>query len=286
MSAIAATGPNADQIAYWNESVGERWARNQETLDTLLIPVNERLLEFAHIAPGERVLDIGCGCGATSRAAAKRAGAKGRVVGIDISAPMLARARSLNGGPNITYLLADAATYSFSGMMFDLALSRFGVMFFADPSAAFANVRRALKPGGRLAFICWQEMKANPWVAVPLAAALTCLPAPEPTDPLAPGPFAFADAQRVKRILSDAGFSRIEVTSQAFTLLQSLGGPRALDDALGLATEVGPASRLLSEASPEGRAAAIAAIREALSPYVTPRGVAMGAHCWLVGATA
>lgn len=286
MSTLAATGPNADQIAYWNESVGEKWARNQERLDSILVPVNERLLAFARIAPGERVLDIGCGCGATSRAAALRAGVKGSVVGIDVSAPMLARARALDGGPNLTYLLADAATYSFSGPAFDLALSRFGVMFFADPVAAFVNIRRALKPGGRLAFICWQELRANPWVAVPLAAALTRLPAPEPGDPHAPGPFAFAERGRIEQILGKAGFSSVEIRSEAFTLLQSRGGPSALDDALALATEIGPASRLLSEASPEDRAAAIAAIRAALEPYVTPQGVALGGQCWLVGATA
>jgi SAM-dependent methyltransferase len=199
---------------------------------------------------------------------------------------MLARAEALGGGPAIRYLLADAASYSFTKKSFDRAVSRFGVMFFADPVTAFANIRTALKPGGQLAFVCWQELRANPWVAVPLSAALSELPAPEPTDPFAPGPFAFADPKRGERILTEAGFSKIEIVPEAFTLMQSRGGPHALDDALYLATEVGPASRLLSEASPEARAAAIAAIREALGPYVTPEGVAMGAQCWFVGAAA
>jgi ubiquinone/menaquinone biosynthesis C-methylase UbiE len=286
MNKIAATGPNADQITCWNESMGEKWARNQDALDQLLLPVNKRLIEFARIAPGDSVLDIGCGCGATSRAAAARAGERGRVLGVDISAPMLERAKTLGGEPAVTYLLADAATHAFARKTFDLAISRFGVMFFADPVAAFANIRTALKPGGRLAFVCWQEMRANAWVTVPLFAALPHLPPQEPADLLAPGPFAFADAERVKRILSDAGFSKIEIAPESFKLMQSRGGPRALDDAVYLATEIGPTSRLLNEASPEARAAAIAAIRQALAPHVTTEGVALGAQCWFVGAAA
>ena len=286
MNKIAATGPNADQITCWNESMGEKWARNQETLDQFLLPVNKRLMEFARIAPGDSILDVGCGCGATSRAAAARAGERGRVLGVDISAPMLERAKTLGGGPAVTYLLADAATHAFAQRSFDLAVSRFGVMFFADSVSAFANIRTVLEPGGRLAFVCWQDMRANPFATVPLFAALPHLPPQPPADPLAPGPFAFADPERVKRILSDAGFSKIEIVPESFKLLQSRGGPGALDDAVYFATEIGPTSRLLNEASPEARAAAIAAIREALAPHVTAEGVALGAQCWLVGAAA
>jgi SAM-dependent methyltransferase len=286
MSEIAATGPNADQIAYWNTNVGEKWARNQDVLDQQLLPINERLVDYARISPGESVLDIGCGCGATSRVVAARAGPRGRVLGLDISAPMLARAKTLGGGETIRYVLADAATYAFAEKSFDCAVSRFGVMFFTDPVAAFANIRTGLKPGGRLAFVCWREMRANAWMAVPLLAALNHLPAPEPTDPHAPGPFAFADPKRVERILGDAGFSRIEIVPEAFTLKLGAGGPQALDQALYLLTEIGPTSRLLSEATPEARAAAIAAIRKALAPHVSAQGVALGAQCWFVGASA
>ncbi len=193
--------PNADQIAYWNGPAGQHWTDRQQVQDVLLAPVSRLLLDRADAKPGERILDVGCGCGATSIAIAERVMPDGFVLGIDISAPMLARARELAPqGLPLDFVLADATVYPFDAASFDLLVSRFGVMFFADPEASFANLRRALRPSGRVTFACWREPRHNPWMMTPLQAVyqhVPKLPRPEPEDP---GPFAFASEDRVHRI--------------------------------------------------------------------------------------
>ena len=203
---------NADQIAYWNGPGGQHWADRQQTQDIVLAPVSDILIDRAGAKAGERIVDVGCGCGATTIALGAKVGPTGHVLGIDISAPMLARARQLApAGLPADFVLADATVYPFVLASFDLLVSRFGVMFFAEPALSFANLRRALRPSGRLAFACWREPRDNPFFMTPLHAVYKHtprLPQPGPEDP---GPFSFASEARVTRILREAGFTGIEL---------------------------------------------------------------------------
>jgi SAM-dependent methyltransferase len=180
---LDATGPNAQQIEYWNAQSASKWVALQSLLDQQLGPLGLATIERAELAAGERVLDIGCGCGQSSLQLAERVAPGGSVLGIDVATAMLERARERAlelGLGHVRFENADAQTFAFAPASFDLAFSRFGVMFFADPVAAFANVRAALAPGGRLSFLCWQEIGRNPWVRVPLMAAAKHVPLPEP----------------------------------------------------------------------------------------------------------
>src|SRR6202171_1545301 len=235
---------NADQIAYWNGLAGQHWTDRQQTQDTLLAPISDILIDRAKAKAGERIVDVGCGCGATTIAPAQRCGPTGHVFGIDISVPMLARARQI--APTelpVDFVLADATVYPFDPASFDLMISRFGVMFFAEPAVSFANMRRALRPSGRLTFACWREPRDNPWLMLPLQAVYQHVPKLPQLGPEDPGPFSFASEQRVQRILSAAGFSRVEMERCDLSLDVATG--RGLDAALETALEIGPASRAL-----------------------------------------
>src|ERR1700753_1453003 len=196
---------NADQIKYWNGPTGHKWTQFQADMDHNLADATAGVLRFAAAKPGEHVLDVGCGAGQTTLLLARAVGLSGRVLGVDIPQPMLAAAgKAAAELPNVRFVEGDASRHPFEQQC-DLAFSRFGVMLFDDPPAAFANIRGALKPGGRLAFVCWRPAMENEWVSVPLAAAKDLLPAQPPPDPLAPGPFAFADPQRVRDVLGKGG---------------------------------------------------------------------------------
>src|SRR6202012_5499402 len=164
---------NADQIAYWNGPNGQRWTDRQAEQDVLLAPVTQALIDRAAPRPGERIIDVGCGCGGTSMALASRVAPAGFVLGVDISGPMLSRARQL--APKelpVDFVLADATVYPFDPGSFDLLVSRFGVMFFAEPAVSFSNLRRALRPNGRVAFACWRAPRENPWMMTPVRLPL------------------------------------------------------------------------------------------------------------------
>jgi ubiquinone/menaquinone biosynthesis C-methylase UbiE len=283
MNTPAGHAQNADQIAFWNGPAGQHWTERQPVQDILLAPVSQVLLDRTAARPGERILDVGCGCGATSIALAQRVAPDGFVFGIDISAPMLARARQIAPqGLPLDFVLADATVYPFDPASFDLLVSRFGVMFFADPVASFANLRHALRRSGRVAFACWREPRDNPWMMTPLQAVyqhVPKLPRPEPEDP---GPFAFASEQRVQRILGEAGFSDIAMESNALSLDIAFG--RGLDAAVEGALNIGPASRALEGHPEEVRAAAKASIREALVPFLRGESVPLAASIWIVTA--
>src|SRR5512136_1193877 len=230
---------NADQIAYWNGPGGQHWADRQQTQDIVLAPVSDILIDRAQAKAGERIVDVGCGCGATSIALAKKVGPTGQVLGIDISAPMLARARELApAGARIDFALADATVYPFDPASFDLLVSRFGVMFFAEPARSFANMRKALRPTGRLAFACWREPRENPFFMAPLQAVYKHVPKLPQQGPEDPGPFAFASEARVRRILDAAGFTKIELEACPLSLDAAIG--RGLDGAVQGAFEIGP----------------------------------------------
>ena len=274
---------NADQIAYWNGPGGEHWTERQPLQDILLAPISQILIDSAAASPGERIIDVGCGCGSTSIALAQAVAPSGFVLGIDISAPMLARARQL--APKtlpVDFVLADATVHPFDPASFDLLVSRFGVMFFAEPALSFANLRRALKPAGRLAFACWREPRENPMLMTPLQAAykhVPKLPQPGPEDP---GPFSFASEERVRRILREAGFVDVAIVPRNLSLDIAIG--RGLEAAVQGAIEIGPASRALHDHPEDVRAAAKESIREALKPFVRGESVPLPAAIWIVTA--
>jgi ubiquinone/menaquinone biosynthesis C-methylase UbiE len=276
---------NADQIAYWNGPGGQRWSDRQEAQDVLLAPVSQILIERIAATPGDRILDVGCGCGGLSIALAGQVAPDGHVLGIDISAPMLERARVV-AAPSlpVEFVLADATVHPFAPASFDLLVSRFGVMFFADPVASFANLRRALKPGGRMVFACWREPKANPWMMAPLQAVYRHVPKLPEMGPEDPGPFAFASEARVRRILSEAGFSDIALEPHALSLDVALG--KGLDAAVQSAFEIGPASRALEGHPPEVREAARRSVGELLAQHLQGNSVTLAGSIWRVTARA
>jgi ubiquinone/menaquinone biosynthesis C-methylase UbiE len=275
---------NADQIAYWNGPGGQRWADRQQAQDILLKPVADILIDRAQAKAGERIVDVGCGSGAIAIALAQEAGPSGHVLGIDISGPMLERARQIAPASlPVDFVLADATVYPFDPANFDLLVSRFGVMFFAEPARSFANLRRALKPSGRLAFACWREPRENPFFMVPLQAVYKHAPKMPQLGPEEPGPFAFASEARVQRILSEAGFTGIAMEPCDLSLDTAIG--RGLDAAVESALDIGPAARALAEQPPDVVAAATRSIREALTPLARGQTVPLDASIWIVTAS-
>lgn len=265
---------NAGQAEFWNSGPGETWVRRQADLDALHQGVTDLLLAAAAPRPGEAALDVGCGAGASTFALAAAVGPAGRVTGVDISAPLLARAearRAELGLGGVGFLRADAQDHPFAPQGFDLVASRFGLMFFADPVAAFANIRRGLRPGGRIAFAAWAGPERNPWFTLPQRVAEARLGPGAPSDPDGPGPMAFRDLDRVRGLLAAAGFEAIDAVL-AQTNLRHPGGVAAVVD---LASDVGPTARLLREkaAGDADRQAIAEDLAKALQPFGGPDGV-------------
>jgi SAM-dependent methyltransferase len=282
MPQIAETPSNAAQVEYWNSSAGETWAQFQEALDRQIEPLGLAAMDQLSPGEGEHIVDIGCGCGQTSLALAARVRPTGTVVGIDISKPMLdvALRRPRAADLQVTFQNLDAQTGDIGHKLFDAAYSRFGVMFFSDPVAAFVNIRRSLKPHGRLAFVCWRAANENPWMQAPLQAAAPFLPPLAPPDPIAPGPFAFADSSRVRSILADSGYRSVTISP-----FDTQIGGGDLDQTLKLALRIGPLGRALRE-HPEFVSEVSEAVRDLLSKHLTSNGVRMAAAVWIVLASA
>jgi SAM-dependent methyltransferase len=306
MDHVDPSGPNVEQIRFWNEVGGPKWRAWRGTLERLLAPLGAEVMDRAAVGAGERVLDVGCGCGETAIEIARRVGEGGSVVGVDVSEVMLEAARAAAeaaGRRNVRFVAADAQTEDFGAERFDVIYSRFGVMFFADPVAAFANLGRSLRPGGRVAFVCWQKLDRNPWVMAPLDAAGRHLQLPQPPPPGAPGPFSFGDPDRVRSILEGAGLGKVEVAPWSGTL--SVGS--SLAEAVELLLDIGPVATLLREqaapdgaaclstslacgslrAAPDGaacdlRARVVEAMRAALAPFDTGAGLRVPAAAWIV----
>jgi SAM-dependent methyltransferase len=265
---------NADQAAYWNSASAGKWVTFQSGIDATFAPINERLIERCKLNAGERVLDIGCGAGAISLDLAISVGPQGSVVGIDVSEQLLDladRRRIEERIEHINYLLSDAQTYLFDVDFFDLLTSRFGVMFFDDPVAAFQNLARALRSGGRLVFVSWAEIAANPWFGAPRDAAVARLGRPKPASPTAPGPLAFADIGYVLDILECAGFDDCRGTTEAVDLFN----PGSVREVAHLASNIGPSARIVREF--DGSDADVMAIaegvEEAFQQYAVDGGV-------------
>lgn len=277
--------PNEEQITYWNGKVGETWVRMQERMDRALTPVTAALLAAAAPGAGEQVLDVGCGAGETTLAVAGAVGDDGMAVGLDVSAPLLAhaRARAEGLGLDAEFIEADAASWTEDDGGFDLIMSRFGVMFFDDPGAAFAHLHGRAAPGGRLAFACWQPASRNLWATLPLGVLADLLPPMPPGDPHAPGPFAFADAARVAAMLETAGWADVTCHSLPFGMMIGEG-----DDPVAAAVQfnlrIGPAAKAVREAGIEDAARPLLAA--ALAAHVADGAVILPGAAWIVTARA
>jgi SAM-dependent methyltransferase len=271
-----------EQSVLWNGQAGRAWVEAQAVLDQMFKPLEELLVEVALAQPRERVLDVGCGTGSTTLAIARSLGGRVDCVGVDISEPMIvaARARAEREATPASFVLADAETHAFESASFDLIVSRFGVMFFEDSVRAFANLRRAAKAGGELRFIAWRSPAENPFMTAAERAVAPLLPDLPPRQPNAPGQFAFADPQRVRRILEESGWQAIEI--------------RPLDvrcrlpekDLMGYLARLGPLGRVLPELDEKTRSRVLDVARAAFEPYVQGDWVSYDAACWSVGARA
>jgi SAM-dependent methyltransferase len=279
---------NTAQAEQWNSGEdAAHWISNQARYDRMHEPFTALILEAAGLRPGSSVLDVGCGCGGTTLAAARLI-APGRAVGVDLSAPMLARAQAraeAAGLGNAVFEQGDAQVHPLGPDRFDAVISRFGVMFFADPVAAFSNIRSITQPGGRLAFACWQPLAANQWLLVPRAALLEHVPPPADVGAGdGPGMYAFADPDRAGGILTAAGWRDIEITSERVSILYAGGG--SVEDAVAF-MRTGSTGRMMLAGAEAGTVDhALASVRTALAPYADAEGVHLGAAVWLVRALA
>jgi SAM-dependent methyltransferase len=274
--------PNDEMVEYWTTRGGERWVAERDRFDRMLEPCGRRLLESAALARGEQVLDVGCGNGATSVDAARRVAPGGSVVGVDLSTAMLetARERAATAEVDASFVAGDAQVADLGGP-YDVAISRFGVMFFDDPAAAFANVARAMRPGGRLTFVCWQDLLSNEWIAVVAGAFVAHVGIPDLPEAGAPGPFSLADPARTRQLLEGAGFRDVAVDPAADQLVLGDTANEVVEHMA--ADEMG--RRMLYGKDPDDVEAALAAARDALVPHETADGVVLGGAYWLVTAT-
>lgn len=276
-----AHAPNRDQAALWNDAGGRAWVEMQEVLDGMLAPAGAPLLEEGFPGEGGRVLDIGCGAGATSLAMARRLGPTGLCLGVDISGPLVAAAKARAaalGLASADFVQADAQTHAFEPEGFDAVISRFGVMFFDDPTAAFSNIRRAARRGAKLSFVAWRSPAENPFMTTAARAAAPLLPDLRSPDPDAPGQFAFADRDRVERILEASGWTEIAIRPlDAKTSV-------AEADLLRYVTKLGPVGLALREVDEPTRVRVAEAVRGAFEPYVHDGAAGFTMACWLVSA--
>ncbi|HEX4112134.1 MAG TPA: methyltransferase domain-containing protein [Stellaceae bacterium] len=273
-----------DMVTYWGGPGGARWVDESARTEIMLSRVADLLYAAAKPQPGETVLDVGCGLGPTTIALARRVAPNGRAVGLDVSNQMIGLARQRAAGiANIEFIADDAVRHPFAAPFADLLFSRFGVMFFGDPTAAFTNLRRAVKPKGRVTFACWRKLSENPWMLTPLMAAYEHLPRLPSAAPEEPGPFSFADQTRVTRILTEAGFA-----APAFTpaeLAFDVAGGAGMDAAVHQTMTIGAASRALQDQPDTVRAAVAQSIRTALAPYAKGQSVELPGAIWIVEST-
>jgi SAM-dependent methyltransferase len=273
---------NVEQAEHWDGDGSRHWVDHEEWHDALVAPLDAHLFAAAGISESEHVLDVGCGCGAATRAAA-RAATAGDATGIDLSNAMLERARARAEHErlaNVRFVHGDAQVHPFDDAGFDVAISRFGVMFFADPAAAFANLARATRARGRLVFLCWQELLQNEWILVPTAAALTHVPPPDLGSPDDPGPFSLADPDRLRSILTAAGWRDIDLQE----IKEHLPLGDDADEAFTFMRGTGFVQRLLGDVDDATADRALEAVGEALAARESSSGVCLGATVWLVSA--
>lgn len=276
------TTQRTDMDVYWNGAGGDKWVNNLTHLESVIAPAGKHLLNSLPLAQTTSVLDIGCGGGLVASKVAELIKGKGKVLGADISSTILEESTKLYGTiSNLEFQVCDAETYVFEPSSYDLVISRFGIMFFVDPYAAFRNIHSAVKPGGFLRMACWQPAKKNPWMMKASAAAFEVLERPPAPQPGEPGPFSLGEEPLVIDILKKAGFRNI--TMQPIVEILNMG---SLEAALSLMTQLGPAAKPLSEASAADKVEALRLMKAALSEDLTPQGVELSGAFWLVGAEA
>lgn len=272
------------QASDWNGRNGDQWVAHQAVLDQMLAPFGAAAIAAAAPQPGDHILDIGCGAGDSSLHIAGLVGQAGTVMGLDISAALIERAgeRARNSGSSALFQLADAARAPLPVATYDCLFSRFGVMFFDDPVAAFGHMRSALKPDGRLVFVCWRTAAENDWVSLPMGAIKSIVPPAPPPSPETPGPFSFGNVDRVHHILSTAGFGNIMITpfDHAIPFASDVAG------AVRRACDVGPLERALLDRPDAVRAQAMQAVGDAFASRLTDEGVIINGAAWIVKAAA
>jgi SAM-dependent methyltransferase len=246
-------------------------------------------MDALSLPPSARLLDVGCGCGNQTLEWASRLDESSKITGVDISEPMLALANELKAAnqnalqAQVEFMVGDASDSLFPNESFDAIYSRFGVMFFDNPPAAFATLREALKPKGQLGFVCWQSPSLNPFFTAPLQAALSVLPAPPPAKPGAPGPFGLADPDIIKHVLAEAGFNKPRIEPLALEL--SVGASQPFEEIFEELIQIGPAAALIAESDPSLKYRAREAVYERLRTFYSPgNGIRFEANFWLVTA--
>ncbi|MCU1400259.1 MAG: SAM-dependent methyltransferase [Acidimicrobiales bacterium] len=276
---------NAQQADYWTSSGGRHWVAEQQQFDHMLAAFGAEARRTLAAMPGEHVLDVGCGTATSTIAISQAVGPSGSVVGCDISPTMIDAARVRTSAlSNVSFAIADAQTDDLlQAHSFDAVFSRFGVMFFADPSAAFANIAAAVRPGGRLAFVCWQSEAANPWISMPARVMRSFTPEPVLPPADAPGPFAFADPDRIESILAASPWR--ETTIRPFTATLEMGGGLGLEPALQQSMGTRAAQILREQVDDETYARAVEAVRAELAEHLDDNGaVTFPGAVWIVSA--
>ena len=276
---------NAQQAAYWTEIGGVQWVNEQQLFDHMLAPFGVESQRVLAARPGEHVLDVGCGTATTTLAIASAVGPTGSVVGCDISPTMIDAARArIKDTPQVSLAIADVQTADLvQADPFDAVYSRFGVMFFADPVTAFANIGAAVRPGGRIVFVCWQHEDLNEWMALPARIMRTFTPDPVLPPADAPGPFAFHDPARIHQILTDAGW--LDIAATPFTAPVVLGAGLGVDAALQQLMGSRAAQGLREQVDEETYDRARLAVRDAIAERADPAGVvSFTGSVWVVTA--
>ena len=276
--------PNAREREYWNSVVTRPWSEMHDPIDRLFADLTDEALEFAAPQSGEHVIDIGCGSGTTVIELAKRVGRQGRVLGVDISQQSVEKARQRIREadlPQAEVELADVSTFDFPNS-FDLAFSRFGVMFFVDPTATFARLRQSMNNDGRLALAVFRTPKENPWGTGPVAAVKRLLPPIAQPGPEDPGQFSWADPARVRRILEGAGFRDISLTP--YDPLMQLAGQGRAAEAADFTMKIGPVARGLAAGSVQSPDAVRSGLQAFFASHDGPDGIVLPGALWLVSA--
>jgi ubiquinone/menaquinone biosynthesis C-methylase UbiE len=279
--------PNAREVQYWNSAHTRPWADEYEAIDRLFAGLTRVALDHAAPKLGERVIDIGCGSGTTVLELAARVGPSGYVLGADVSKLSVAKARERIAAATVhqaEIMLCDVSTHIFPANSFDLVFSRFGVMFFADPVATFANIRKAMKSDGRLALAVFRTPQENKWATAALAAVRHLLPPITPPGPEEPGEFSWADAARVHRILETAGFEDISLMPHDPAMPLAGGGGAA--EAASFTFRVGPVVRAMSDASEQQKKEVRSVLEAFFTSHEGPQGVVLPGAIWVVTARA